>query len=71
MTMIAGRRAPVARAIYRRLGGGSPLLANTEPYADGLILDEDTSIWEEHQKDKPHAAKWLSLHFADTCKTAI
>jgi ferrochelatase len=34
--VIAGRRAPVARAIYRRLGGGSPLLANTEAQARAL-----------------------------------
>ena len=33
-----------------------PLLANTERYGDGLIVDADTSIWEEHQKDKKHFA---------------
>ena len=33
---IAWRRAPVARAIYERLGGGSPLLANTEAQARAL-----------------------------------
>ena len=33
-----------------------PLLANTEKYGDGLIVDADTSIWEEHQKDKKHFA---------------
>lgn len=33
-----------------------PLLANTEPYGGGLIVDADTSIWEEHQKDKKHFA---------------
>jgi GH15 family glucan-1,4-alpha-glucosidase len=31
-----------------------PLLANTEKYDQGLIVDADTSIWEEHQKDKKH-----------------
>ncbi len=31
--LIAARRAPVARAIYRRLGGGSPIVANTEAQA--------------------------------------
>jgi ferrochelatase len=35
--LIAWRRAPVARAIYRRLGGSSPLLANTE--AQGRALE--------------------------------
>ncbi|MGO8917082.1 MAG: ferrochelatase [Stellaceae bacterium] len=34
--LIARRRAPVARAIYQRLGGGSPLLANTEAQARAL-----------------------------------
>ncbi len=33
---IAWRRAPVARAIYGHLGGGSPLLANTEAQARAL-----------------------------------
>jgi protoporphyrin/coproporphyrin ferrochelatase len=35
-TLIAGRRTPVARSIYERLGGGSPLLANTEAQAAAL-----------------------------------
>ncbi len=34
--MLAARRAPVARAIYDHLGGGSPLLANTEAQATAL-----------------------------------
>ena len=40
---IAYRRAPVARAIYDRIGGGSPLLANTEAQASALAraLDDD------------------------------
>ncbi len=33
-----------------------PLMANTETYGDGLIVDADTSIWEEHQPDKKHFA---------------
>jgi len=33
-----------------------PLMANTEKYADGLIVAADTSIWEERQKDKKHFA---------------
>jgi GH15 family glucan-1,4-alpha-glucosidase len=32
------------------------LLANTEPFGDGLIVAADTSIWEERQKDKKHFA---------------
>ncbi len=34
--LMARRRAPVARAIYDYLGGGSPLLANTESQAKAL-----------------------------------
>ena len=34
--LIARRRAPVARAIYARMGGGSPILANTEAQARAL-----------------------------------
>jgi ferrochelatase len=34
--VISGRRARVAREIYRRLGGGSPLLANTRAQAQAL-----------------------------------
>lgn len=33
-----------------------PLLANLDPYEGGLIVAEDTSIWEERQKDKKHFA---------------
>ncbi|MGH6981722.1 MAG: ferrochelatase [Stellaceae bacterium] len=33
---IAGRRARIARGIYEKLGGGSPLLANTEAQAAAL-----------------------------------
>ncbi len=33
---ISRRRAPAARAIYAKIGGGSPLLANTEAQADAL-----------------------------------
>ena len=33
-----------------------PLVKNLEPYREGLIVAADTSIWEEHQKDKKHFA---------------
>lgn len=33
-----------------------PLLGNTEDYGPGKIVAADTSIWEEHQKDKKHFA---------------
>ncbi|HJP67756.1 MAG TPA: glycoside hydrolase family 15 protein, partial [Sphingomicrobium sp.] len=33
-----------------------PLMANMEKYRGGLIVDADTSIWEERQKDKKHFA---------------
>jgi len=34
--LIARRRAPIARAVYDKLGGGSPLLANTQAQARAL-----------------------------------
>lgn len=34
----------------------APLVANLEPYRDGLIVRLDTSIWEERQKDAKHFA---------------
>jgi ferrochelatase len=34
--LIARRRAPVAKAVYDKLGGGSPLLANTQAQARAL-----------------------------------
>jgi len=40
---ISRRRAPIAREIYRILGGGSPLLANTE--AQARRLEEKLSSW--------------------------
>ena len=33
-----------------------PLLQNLEPFGQGQIVIADTSIWEEHQKDKKHFA---------------
>jgi hypothetical protein len=33
-----------------------PLLANTEKFGDGLIVNADTGLWEERQKDKKHFA---------------
>jgi hypothetical protein len=33
-----------------------PLVANLERHGDGLIVAADTSIWEEHQKDRKHFA---------------
>jgi hypothetical protein len=33
-----------------------PLLANLESYGSGEIVDADTSIWEEREKDKKHFA---------------
>lgn len=33
-----------------------PLLGNLDPYSDGLIVAEDSSLWEEHQQNKRHYA---------------
>jgi protoporphyrin/coproporphyrin ferrochelatase len=46
-SLIARRRAPVARAIYAKLGGRSPLLAETEAQADALaaVLGPDHRVF--------------------------
>ncbi|MFX9722057.1 ferrochelatase, partial [Acinetobacter baumannii] len=43
--MIARNRAPIAADIYDKLGGGSPLLPNTDAQAAALqaVLDADGS----------------------------
>jgi len=45
--LISSRRAPTAVGIYRQLGGGSPLLANTRAQADALQrqLGGDTRVF--------------------------
>jgi ferrochelatase len=43
--LIAWRRAPIARAIYDKIGGGSPLLANTEAQARAL----ETALGADHR----------------------
>ena len=42
--LIARRRAPKAKEIYARLGGGSPILANTQAQANALeaVLNQDS-----------------------------
>jgi ferrochelatase len=37
--LISRRRAPVAREIYRKMGGGSPILPNTQVQADALTKE--------------------------------
>jgi hypothetical protein len=54
----------------------APLVTNLETYDDGQIVDEDTSIWEEHQKDKKHFAFSTGMaivglkHFATAAQLA-
>lgn len=53
-----------------------PLIANTEKYGGGLIVAADTSIWEEHQKDRKHFAFSTAMaivglrEFADAARRA-
>jgi GH15 family glucan-1,4-alpha-glucosidase len=53
-----------------------PLLKNFEAYDHGLIVGADTSIWEEHQKDKKHFAWSTAMaivgleNFADVARRA-
>lgn len=56
--LLARRRAPLARAIYQRIGGGSPLLPNTEAQAAALTaaLGPDTSCFIAMRYWHPRAA---------------
>jgi hypothetical protein len=53
-----------------------PLEKNLEAYGGGLIVAADTSIWEEHQKDKKHFAFSTAMaivglkEFADVAQRA-
>jgi ferrochelatase len=63
--LISRRRAPTATAIYRQLGGGSPLLANTQAQAEALQrqLGGDTRVfiamryWHPMARDAAEAIK--------------
>jgi protoporphyrin/coproporphyrin ferrochelatase len=57
--LIARRRAPVARAIYERLGGASPLLANTRAQAAALgeRLGEDHRVFVAMRHWHPRSAE--------------
>jgi len=44
---IARRRAPVAREIYAKIGGRSPILEETQAQADALAQRATTSNWSE------------------------
>ena len=56
--LIASRRAQVARGIFERLGGGSPLLANTEAQARSLeaALGEGFRVFIAMRYWRPFAA---------------
>lgn len=57
--LVARRRAPIAREIYRRLGGVSPLLANTEAQARALeaALGPDHRCFVAMRYWRPFAAE--------------
>src|SRR5690348_4248448 len=63
--LVAWRRAPIARAIYDRIGGGSPLLANTEAQAralatalgDGYRVFIAMRYWPPHSRAAAAAVK--------------
>lgn len=48
--MISRRRAPLAREIYDQLGGGSPLLANTEEQARALEMALQVRLRNENDQ---------------------
>jgi ferrochelatase len=58
-TLIARRRAPIARAIYEKLGGTSPLTANTAAQAAALeqALGEDSRVFVAMRYWRPFSAE--------------
>lgn len=65
--VIARRRAPVARAIYEKLGGRSPILAETEAQARAL---EKTLSTSEHEV-RAFIAMRCSAPFSDETAAAV
>lgn len=57
--LIAGRRAPIAREIYRKLGGSSPILPQTEAQAAALkaALDGEVEVAIAMRYWRPFAAE--------------
>jgi ferrochelatase len=62
--LIARKRAPVARAIYAELGGGSPILANTEAQAAAL----DAALAELGERRVFVAMRYWHPRAADTAQ---
>lgn len=58
-TLISSRRAPVAREIYARIGGRSPILAETEAQAEALArrLGEGSRVFIAMRYWRPRAAE--------------
>ncbi len=48
--IISGRRAPIARQIYDRIGGGSPIVHETQKQATALqdLLNRQSDEWDHH-----------------------
>jgi ferrochelatase len=57
--LISGRRAATAAEIYGKIGGGSPLLANTRAQAEALqvLLSDDTRVFVAMRYWHPMAAE--------------
>ncbi len=65
--LLARRRAPVAREIYAKLGGGSPIVAETRKQADAL----DGSLAERGIAAKSFIAMRCWHPFSDGAATAV
>jgi ferrochelatase len=68
--LISRRRAPVAREIYEVMGGGSPLLPNTEKQAETLktVLDER---WGDEREARVFVSMRYWHPFADAVARAV
>ena len=65
--LIARRRARSAEAIYARLGGGSPLLANTRAQAETL----ETALQEPERETRVFVAMRYWHPFSDEAAAAV
>jgi len=66
--LISRRRAPIAQEIYQELGGGSPLLANTEAQADALAQSLARKMPDEEVKCFLSMRYWHPMSMETTAK---
>ena len=74
--LISRRRGPVAREIYAKMGGGSPILGNTEAQAKALAArlqatDLDTNVFIAMRYWRPFASETARAVAATTPEKVV